>query len=49
MNLVAAYRRMTGKTQSYFADVLGISLNSLLKIFFLKKNYRKLKKIKTDF
>jgi DNA-binding XRE family transcriptional regulator len=28
MNLVAAYRRMTGKTQSYFADVLGISLNS---------------------
>lgn len=28
MNLVASYRRMTGKTQSYFADVLGISLNS---------------------
>lgn len=28
MNLVASYRRMTGKTQSYFSDVLGISLNS---------------------
>lgn len=28
MNLVASYRRMTGKTQSYFADILGISLNS---------------------
>ena len=28
MNLVASYRRMTGKTQSYFADALGISLNS---------------------
>lgn len=28
MNLVASYRRMTGKTQSYFAGVLGISLNS---------------------
>ena len=28
MNLVVSYRRMTGKSQSYFASVLGISINS---------------------
>lgn len=28
MILASMYRRMTGKSQSYFADKLGISLNS---------------------
>ena len=28
MNFVAGDGGMTGKTQSYFADILGISLNS---------------------
>lgn len=28
MNLIVSYRKMTGKNQTYFANVLGISLNS---------------------
>lgn len=28
MNLVSMYRRMTGKSQKYFASKLGISVNS---------------------
>ena len=28
VELVSSYRRMTGKSQKYFADILGISINS---------------------
>lgn len=28
MELVSSYRRMTGKSQKHFADILGISINS---------------------
>ena len=28
MNLIVSYRKMTGKNQTYFANILGISLNS---------------------
>ena len=28
MNLIVSYRKMTGKNQTYFANVLGNSLNS---------------------
>lgn len=28
MNLIVSYRKMTGKNQTHFANILGISLNT---------------------
>lgn len=57
MNLVSMYRRMTGKSQKYFASKLGISVNSYAnkekgKTQFTQKEmelfYLEIKKINQD-